>query len=135
MRRTIAQRLKQSQDNCASLTAMQEVDMSAVMQWRKEHRDEVANVHGVRLGYMGIFAKAVALAAQDMPLVNAAIDTDLGVITFRDYVDISIAVSAPKGLVTPVVKNCDSLSILELERAIAQLAEKVRKDSSLCSSC
>lgn len=131
MRRTIAQRLKQSQDNCASLTAMQEIDMGAVMEWRKRNRDEVASLHGVRLGYMGIFTKAVALAAQDMPLVNAAINMEQGTITFRDYVDISIAVSAPKGLVTPVVRNCDSLSILQLEQAIAQLAEKVRKPSLL----
>lgn len=126
MRKTIAARLKQSQDTCASLTTMQEVDMTNLMAWRAKYRDEVAEEHGVRLGYMGAFTKATTLAAQRVPQINAAIDTDKEVITYRDYVDISIAVSAPKGLITPVLRNTHALSIVELERDVAALAKKVR---------
>ncbi|KAL6884480.1 putative dihydrolipoamide succinyltransferase [Trichoderma evansii] len=126
MRKTIATRLKQSQNTCASLTTVQEIDMTALMQWRSKYRVEVAKRHGVRLGYMGAFAKATALAAKQVPEINASIDTDREVITYRDYVDINIAVSSPKGLVTPVVKNCDVLSIVELERNIAIVAQKAR---------
>lgn len=125
MRKTIATRLKQSQNICASLTTMQEVDMSALMAWRAKYKDEVAETHGVRLGYMGAFTKAATLAAQEVPQMNASIDTDREVITYRDYVDISIAVSSPKGLITPVVRNTERATIIELEREIAALAKKV----------
>ncbi|KAJ0137787.1 hypothetical protein HZ326_19253 [Fusarium oxysporum f. sp. albedinis] len=119
MRKTIATRLKQSQNTCASLTTVQEIDMTALMRWRVKYKEDVAKQYGVRLGYMGAFAKATALAAKQVPEINASIDTDREVITYRDYVDISIAVSSPKGLVTPVVRDCDLLSIIELEKEIA----------------
>lgn len=126
MRRTIASRLKQSQNTCASLTTIQEVDMTNLMAWRAKYKEEVAEKYGVRLGYMGAFTKATTLAALEVPQINAAIDTDKEVTTWRDYVDISIAVSAPKGLVTPVLRNTHTLSIVELEREVAALAKKAR---------
>uniref|UniRef100_A0A0B7JKN0 Dihydrolipoamide acetyltransferase component of pyruvate dehydrogenase complex n=1 Tax=Bionectria ochroleuca TaxID=29856 RepID=A0A0B7JKN0_BIOOC len=126
MRKTIATRLKESQNRCASLTTVQRVDMSALMDWRAKYKESVAKVHDVRLGYMGAFAKATSLAAQQVPQVNASIDTDREIITYRDYVDISIAVSTPKGLVTPVIRNCESKSIIELERVIGAMAKKAR---------
>ncbi|KAH7223074.1 putative dihydrolipoamide succinyltransferase [Fusarium oxysporum] len=127
MRKTIATRLKQSQNTCASLTSVQEIDMTALMQWRVKYKEDVAKQYGVRLGYMGAFAKATALAAKQVPEINASIDTDREVITYRNYVDISIAVSSPKGLVTPVVRDCDLLSIIELEKEIAIVAQKARE--------
>ncbi|KAI3581737.1 hypothetical protein IWW34DRAFT_804379 [Fusarium oxysporum f. sp. albedinis] len=127
MRKTIATRLKQSQNTCASLTTVQEIDMTALMRWRVKYKEDVAKQYGVRLGYMGAFAKATALAAKQVPEINASIDTDREVITYRDYVDISIAVSSPKGLVTPVVRDCDLLSIIELEKEIAIVAQKARE--------
>ncbi|KAH7159607.1 hypothetical protein B0J13DRAFT_580848 [Dactylonectria estremocensis] len=126
MRKTIASRLKQSQNTCASLTTIQEVDMTNLMAWRARYRDEVAEEHGVRLGYMGAFTKATTMALQKVPQINAAINTEKEIITYRDYVDISIAVSAPKGLVTPVLRNTHTLSIVELEREVASLAKKAR---------
>ncbi|KAM6505113.1 hypothetical protein FSOLCH5_015033 [Fusarium solani] len=126
MRRTIASRLKQSQNTCASLTTIQEVDMTNLMAWRAKYKEEVAEKYGVRLGYMGAFTKATTLAALEIPQINAAIDTDKEITTWRDYVDISIAVSAPKGLVTPVLRNTHTLSIVELEREVAALAKKAR---------
>lgn len=125
MRKTIATRLKQSQNICASLTTMQEIDMSALLAWRTKYKEEVAETHGVRLGFMGAFTKATTLAALEVPQVNASIDTDREIITYRNYVDVSIAVSSPKGLITPVVRNTERASIVDLEREIAALAQKV----------
>ncbi|WYZ35134.1 hypothetical protein EsH8_I_001410 [Colletotrichum jinshuiense] len=130
MRKTIATKLKQSQNMTASLTTINEVDMSALMAWRAKNKEDVMKRHGVRLGYMGAFTKATCLAAQQVPQLNASIDTDKEVITYRDYVDISIAVSAPKGLITPVLRNVDSLDIIGIERGVAELAAKAR-DSKL----
>ncbi|KAK2020919.1 dihydrolipoamide succinyltransferase [Colletotrichum zoysiae] len=126
MRKTIATKLKQSQNATASLTTINEVDMSALMAWRARNKDAVMKRHGVRLGYMGAFTKATCLAAQQVPQLNAAIDTDKGVVTYRDYVDVSIAVSAPKGLVTPVLRNVDALDVIGIERGVAELAAKAR---------
>ncbi|KAF5567994.1 dihydrolipoyllysine-residue succinyltransferase E2 component [Fusarium napiforme] len=126
MRKTIAARLKQSQNTCASLTTIQEVDMTNIIAWRAKYKEEVAEEHGVRLGYMGAFTKATTLAAQKVPQINAMIDTEKEIITYRDYVDVSIAVSAPKGLVTPVLRNTHELSIVELEREVASAAKKAR---------
>lgn len=125
IRRTIAQRLKQSQNTTVSLTAMQEFDLSALMAWRKKHKDEVLEAHGIRLGYMGVFVKAATLAALRFPTLNAAMDLEREEIVFRDYVDISIAVSTLKGLVTPVLRNCEGLSIVEIEKHVLELATKV----------
>ncbi|KAF9869748.1 dihydrolipoamide succinyltransferase [Colletotrichum karsti] len=126
MRKTIASKLKQSQNMTASLTTINEVDMSALMQWRARNKEDVMKRHGVRLGYMGAFTKATCLAAQQVPQMNASIDTDKEIITYRDYVDISIAVSAPKGLITPVLRNVESLDIIGIERGVAELAGKAR---------
>ncbi|SPJ70577.1 probable KGD2 - 2-oxoglutarate dehydrogenase complex E2 component [Fusarium torulosum] len=126
MRKTIAARLKQSQNTCASLTTIQEVDMSNLIAWRAKYKEEVAEEHGVRLGYMGAFTKATTMAAQKVPQINATIDTEKEIITYKDYVDVSIAVSAPKGLVTPVLRNTHELSIVELEREVASAAKKAR---------
>ncbi|KAL0936059.1 dihydrolipoamide succinyltransferase [Colletotrichum truncatum] len=126
MRKTIAQKLKQSQNMTASLTTINEVDMSALMEWRARNKEDVMKRHGVRLGYMGAFTKATCLAAQQVPQLNASIDTDKEIITYRDYVDISIAVSAPKGLITPVLRNVESLDIIGIERGVAELAAKAR---------
>ncbi|KAJ0162797.1 Succinyltransferase component of 2-oxoglutarate dehydrogenase complex, partial [Colletotrichum tanaceti] len=125
MRKTIASKLKQSQNATASLTTINEVDMSALMAWRAKNKEDVLKRHGVRLGYMGAFTKATCLAAQQVPQLNASIDTEKEIITYRDYVDVSIAVSAPKGLVTPVLRNVDSLDIIGIERGVAELAAKV----------
>ncbi|OAL43405.1 dihydrolipoamide succinyltransferase [Pyrenochaeta sp. DS3sAY3a] len=130
MRQTIAKRLKDSQNRTASLTTVQRVDMSAIMAWRQRYKNEILEKHDVKLGYMGIFTKTTALAAQIVPEINASIDTDRSIITFRDYVDISIAVSTPRGLVTPVVRNCEMMSVIEIEKQIGLLAKKAR-DSKL----
>ncbi|PSN65689.1 hypothetical protein BS50DRAFT_525419 [Corynespora cassiicola Philippines] len=127
MRQTIAKRLKESQDRTASLTTVQQVDMSATMEWRRRYKDEVLQRHGVKLGYMGVFTKAATLAAQSVPAINASIDTNHALVTFRDYVDVSIAVSTHRGLVTPVLRNCESMDIVAIERQIEELAKKARE--------
>lgn len=126
IRTTIARRLKESQNSTASLTAVQQVDMSGLMAWRKKHRDAVMEKHGVKLGYMGAFVKATTLAAQEVASVNAAMDVEKEVIIYRDYVDVSIAVSTPKGLMTPVLRNTHEMDIIAIERGVAAIAAKVR---------
>ena len=128
MRQTIAKRLKSAQDTAAMLTTFNDVDMSAVMATREKYRDSFEKKHGVRLGFMSFFTKAVALAAHDIPAVNARIDGDE--IVYHDYLDISVAVSAPNGLVVPVVRNADSLSFADIEKAIADLGKRA-KDGTL----
>lgn len=126
IRQTIARRLKESQNRTASLTTVQHVDMSALIEWRKRYKESVMEKHGVRLGYMGAFTKAATLAALQVPAINAYMDMEKETITYRDYVDVSIAVSTPKGLVTPVLRNCESMDIIEMERGIMELGVKVR---------
>jgi 2-oxoglutarate dehydrogenase E2 component (dihydrolipoamide succinyltransferase) len=128
MRQTIAKRLKAAQDTAAMLTTFNDVDMSAVMATREKYRDSFEKKHGVRLGFMSFFTKAVALAAHDIPAVNARIDGDE--IVYHDYLDVSVAVSAPNGLVVPVVRNADSLSFADIEKAIADLGKRA-KDGTL----
>lgn len=125
MRLRIAERLKESQNTAASLTTFNEVDMSNLMEMRKLYKDEFLEKTGIKLGFMGAFAKASCLAAKDVPAVNAAIENN-DTLVFRDYTDISVAVATPKGLVTPVVRNAESLSILEIEQEIAKLGKKAR---------
>ncbi|HJS40451.1 MAG TPA: 2-oxo acid dehydrogenase subunit E2, partial [Sphingomicrobium sp.] len=108
LRQTIAHRLKEAQNTAALLTTFNDVDMSAVMEARSKYKDLFEKKHGIRLGFMGFFVKACALAARDIPSVNASIDGDE--IVYRDYFDVSIAVSAPKGLVVPVVRNAGTMS-------------------------
>ena len=128
LRQTIAQRLKEAQNTAALLTTFNDVDMSAVMAARAKYKDLFEKKHGIRLGFMGFFVKAVALAARDIPAVNASIEGEE--IVYRDYLDVSIAVSAPKGLVVPVIRNAESLSFAEIEKQIAEYGKKA-KDGTL----
>lgn len=125
MRQTIAKRLKAAQDTAAMLTTFNDVDMSAVIATRDKYRESFEKKHGVRLGFMSFFTKAVALAAHDIPAVNARIDGDE--IVYHDYLDVSVAVSAPNGLVVPVVRNADSLSFADIEKAIADLGKRAKE--------
>lgn len=125
MRLRIAERLKEAQNTAASLTTFNEVDMSALMEMRKLYKDEFIKKTGVKMGFMGAFSRAAALAAKDIPAVNGAIE-DGNTMVYRDYMDISIAVATPKGLVTPIVRNAESLSVLEIENEISKLGVKAR---------
>lgn len=125
MRLRIAERLKESQNTAASLTTFNEVDMSALMEMRKLYKDEVLDKTGIKFGFMGAFSKACTLASKEIPAVNASIENN-DTMVFRDYMDISIAVATPKGLVTPVVRNAESLSVLGIEQEIANLGKKAR---------
>ncbi|KAJ4291494.1 2-oxoglutarate dehydrogenase complex E2 component [Collariella sp. IMI 366227] len=128
MRLRIAERLKQSQNTAASLTTFNEVDMSALMEFRKLYKDEVLKKTGVKLGFMSAFSRACVLAMRDLPIVNASIEGPNGgdTIVYRDYVDISVAVATEKGLVTPVVRNCESLDMVGIEKSIADMGKKAR---------
>ncbi|MCW0198604.1 dihydrolipoyllysine-residue succinyltransferase, partial [Sphingopyxis sp.] len=128
MRQTIAKRLKSAQDTAAMLTTFNDCDMSAVIATRDKYRESFEKKHGVRLGFMSFFTKAVALAAHDIPSVNGRIDGDE--IVYYDYLDVSIAVSAPNGLVVPIVRNAESLSFAGIEKAIADLGKRA-KDGTL----
>ena len=128
MRKRIAERLKESQNTAASLTTFNEIDMSPLMAFRSRHKDHILKETGVKLGFMGAFSKACALALREIPSANASIEGEgLGdTIVYRDYVDLGVAVSTEKGLVTPVVRNAESMSILEIEQAITELGLKAR---------
>jgi pyruvate/2-oxoglutarate dehydrogenase complex dihydrolipoamide acyltransferase (E2) component len=124
MRLRIAERLKESQNAAASLTTFNEIDMSSLMEMRKKYKDEVLKEHDVKLGYMSAFARACSLALQEIPAANASIEGDE--IVYRDYVDLSVAVATPKGLVTPVVRNAESMGFVTIEKEIAALGKKAR---------
>ncbi|CUM56090.1 uncharacterized protein AC631_01462 [Debaryomyces fabryi] len=125
MRLRIAERLKESQNTNASLTTFNEVDMTNLMEMRKLYKDEFLEKTGIKLGFMGAFAKASTLAMKDIPAVGASIENN-DTLVFRDYADISVAVATPKGLVTPIVRNAESLSILGIEKSISDLGKKAR---------
>ncbi|KAJ2557256.1 hypothetical protein EV175_001459 [Coemansia sp. RSA 1933] len=124
MRLRISERLKQSQNTAASLTTFNEIDMTNLMDMRKQYKDAVLKTHGVKLGYMGAFVKACSHALQAVPEVNASIDGDQMV--FYDYCDVSVAVATPKGLVTPVLRNTERMSMVDVEQEIASLGKKAR---------
>ena len=124
LRQTIAKRLKAAQETAALLTTFNDVDMSAVMAARATYKDMFEKKHGVRLGFMGFFTKAVALAVRDIPSVNAQIDGDE--IVYHNYLDVSVAVSAPNGLVVPVVRNADAMSFAQIEKAIGDFGAKAK---------
>ncbi|KAG0280508.1 2-oxoglutarate dehydrogenase complex E2 component [Linnemannia exigua] len=124
MRQTIARRLKQSQENAASLTTFNEVDMTNLMKLRSNYKDAVLKKHNVKLGFMSAFVKASCYALKELPAVNARIEGDS--IVYNDYVDVSVAVATPKGLVTPVIRNAESMSFVEVEKSIAQYGAKAR---------
>jgi 2-oxoglutarate dehydrogenase E2 component (dihydrolipoamide succinyltransferase) len=125
LRQTIAKRLKDAQDTAALLTTFNDCDMSAVIAARDTFKDAFEKKHGVKLGFMSFFAKAAVLALKDLPSVNAQIQGDE--IVYFDYVDLSVAVSAPNGLVVPVVRNVDKLSFAEIEKGIVALGKKARE--------
>ena len=124
LRQTIAKRLKSAQDTAALLTTFNDVDMSAVMEARATYKDLFEKKHGVRLGFMGFFTKAVALAARDVPSVNSQIDVDE--IVYHNYLDVSVAVRAPNGLVVPVIRNADAMSFAQIEKAIGDFGAKAK---------
>ena len=128
LRKTVSRRLVEAKNTTAMLTTFNEVDMGAIMAIRAAHKDKFKEAHGVNLGFMSFFTKAVCFALQEWPAVNAYIDGDS--IIYHEYCDISIAVSAPKGLVVPVIRNAESLSMFEIEKKVVELATKAR-DSKL----
>ena len=125
LRQTIAQRLKDAQNTAALLTTYNDVDMTAVIDARARYKDLFEKKHGIRLGFMGFFVKAVALAARDVPSVNARIEGDE--IVYSDFLDVSVAVSAPKGLVVPVIRSADRMSFAEIEKSIAAFGKKAKE--------
>lgn len=126
LRKTVSRRLVEAKNTTAMLTTFNEVDMSAIMDIRKKYKDQFKEHHGVNLGFMSFFTKACCYALQAYPSVNAYIDGDQ--IIFHDYCDVSIAVSAPKGLVVPVIRNAESLSMAEIELAVVDLATKAKNN-------
>jgi len=125
LRQTIARRLKEAQDTAALLTTFNDVDMSEIMAARAKYKDLFEKKHGIRLGFMGFFVKAAALAAHDVPSVNARIDGDE--IVYHDYLDVSVAVSAPNGLVVPVIRDAQALSFAEIEKTIADFGRRAKE--------
>lgn len=124
MRLRIAERLKDAQNTNAMLTTFNEIDMSAYMGMRKDFQDEFTKKHGIKLGFMSGFVKAATLALKDQPVVNAVIDgPDM---VYRDFVDISVAVSTPKGLVVPVLRNCQDMEMHDVEQELVNLSQKAR---------
>lgn len=125
MRRTIARRLVSAKNNTAMLTTFNEVDMSAVIALREKYQDSFVKKYGIKLGFMSIFAKACAKVLLEMPDVNAFIDGDD--IVYHHYVDISIAISTPNGLVVPPIRNVESLGFHEIELQLKELSTKARE--------
>ncbi len=128
LRRTISRRLVEAKNGTAMLTTFNEVNMYPIMQLRSKYKEVFKKTHNVGLGFMSFFTKACCFALQEWPAVNARLDGDS--LVYQDYVDISIAVSSPKGLVVPVIRNAESLSMAEIEKAVVDLATKAR-DSKL----
>ncbi len=124
LRKTVSRRLVEAKNTTAMLTTFNEVDMSAVMALRTKYKDKFKEKHGVKLGFMSFFTKATCYALQEWPAVNAYIDGDE--LVYHDYCDISIAVSAPKVLVVPVIRNAESLSMADIEKKVVELATKAR---------
>ena len=127
MRQTIAKRLKGAQEEAALLTTFNDVDMSAVIEARGKYKDLFAKKHDIKLGFMGFFAKAACLALKDVPSVNAYIEGDE--VVYHDYVDISVAVSAPNGLVVPVIRDCQAKGFARIEKDIADFGARARDGS------
>jgi 2-oxoglutarate dehydrogenase E2 component (dihydrolipoamide succinyltransferase) len=126
LRKTISRRLVEAKNTTAMLTTFNEVDMSAIMEIRTKYKDKFKEGHGVNLGFMSFFTKACTYALMEWPSVNAYIDGEN--VIYHDYCDISIAVSAPKGLVVPVIRNAESLSMAEIEKKVVELATKAKEN-------
>lgn len=127
LRQVIAKRLKESQNTAAILTTFNEIDMSNVIALRAEYKDAFEKKHGVRMGFMSLFVKAAVNALKEIPAVNAEIQGDE--LIYKNYYDIGVAVGTEQGLVVPVVRNADQLSLAEIEKEIGRLAEKARLGS------
>jgi 2-oxoglutarate dehydrogenase E2 component (dihydrolipoamide succinyltransferase) len=126
LRKTVSRRLVEAKNTTAMLTTFNEVDMSAIMEIRAKNKDKFKEKHGVNLGFMSFFTKACCFALQEWPAVNASIEGDN--IVYHDYCDVSIAVSAPKGLVVPVIRNAESLSMAGIEQEVVKLATKAKEN-------
>ncbi len=126
LRKTISRRLVEAKNSTAMLTTFNELDMTAIMEIRKKYKDKFKEQHGVNLGFMSFFTKACCYALQKFPAVNAYLDGEN--IIYHEYCDISIAVSAPKGLVVPVIRNAESLSMAGVEAAVVELATKAKNN-------
>ncbi|MBO9375258.1 2-oxoglutarate dehydrogenase complex dihydrolipoyllysine-residue succinyltransferase [Sphingomonas histidinilytica] len=124
LRQTVASRLKEAQNTAAILTTFNDVDMTAVIEARNKYKDLFEKKHGVRLGFMGFFVKAACMALRDVPAVNASIEGDE--IVYRDYVDVSVAVSAPNGLVVPVIRDAQDLSVAGIEKTIGDFGARAK---------
>jgi 2-oxoglutarate dehydrogenase E2 component (dihydrolipoamide succinyltransferase) len=124
LRARIAERLVQAQQNAAMLTTFNEVDLKAVMELRSRYKDKFEKTHGVRLGFMSFFVKAAVEALQRFPVVNASVDGDD--IIYHGYYDIGIAVSSPRGLVVPILRNCDQLGMADVEQGIVEFGRKAQ---------
>mmetsp|Transcript_21793 Transcript_21793/g.33862 ORF Transcript_21793/g.33862 Transcript_21793/m.33862 type:complete len:393 (-) Transcript_21793:47-1225(-) len=127
MRQRIADRLKASQNTAAMLTTFNEIDMHNLIALREKHKDEFLKKHGVKLGFMSAFAKASAIALQDVPIINASWDDEY--VTYHDYVDISVAVATPSGLVVPVLRDVQDMSLTDIERKIVDFGTKAKNKS------
>jgi 2-oxoglutarate dehydrogenase E2 component (dihydrolipoamide succinyltransferase) len=125
LRQTVARRLKEAQNTAAMLTTFNDVDMTAVMAARAKYKDLFAEKHGIRLGFMSFFVKAAVLALHDVPAVNGSIDGEE--IVYRDYADISIAVSAPQGLVVPVLRDAQSMAFADIEKTVADFGKRAKE--------
>lgn len=130
MRQRIATRLKDAQNTAAMLTTFQECDMGNLMEMRKKHQDTFTAKHGIKLGFMSAFVQAATAALQEVPIVNAYIDDETKEIVYREYVDISVAVASPTGLVVPVLRNTEAMSFADVEHNIAMYGQKA-KDGTL----
>ncbi len=124
LRKRIAERLKEAQNNAAMLTTFNEVDMTTLMELRAQYKDVFEKKHGVKLGFMGFFVKACTTALKEWPAVNAEIDGDD--LVYKNYYDIGVAVGTPSGLVVPVVRNADQLALADVEKTIGDLGRKAR---------
>ncbi len=124
LRKRIAERLKEAQNNAAMLTTFNEVDMTTLMELRAQYKDVFEKKHGIKLGFMGFFVKAVTTALKDWPAVNAEIDGED--LVYKNYYDIGVAVGTPSGLVVPVVRNADQLGLADVEKTIGALGRKAR---------
>ncbi|TZG25196.1 2-oxoglutarate dehydrogenase complex dihydrolipoyllysine-residue succinyltransferase [Sphingomonas montanisoli] len=125
LRQTVAKRLKEAQNTAAMLTTFNDVDMTAVIEARNKYKDLFEKKHGVRLGFMGFFVKAACMALKDIPSVNASIEGEE--IVYRDYVDVSVAVSAPNGLVVPVIRNAETLTVAGIEKTIGDFGKRAKE--------
>ena len=124
MRQTIAKRLKQSQNENATLTTFNECDMGNAMDLRTKYQDDFVKKHGIKLGLMSFFLKASTIALEENPIINSNIQ-DNSIIT-KNYIDISVAVASPTGLLVPVIRNCSSLGFADFEKTLSDLGKKAR---------